>query len=205
MTIKPPLIGEILEEGPWLLGDDEAVIDPRTAALADLFKLSMRRLAAGICAVTVRHRGEIFGITATSVTSLSLEPPSLLISVRSTSRLLQVLAKEKAFSVHVLGEAQAYEANAFAGRIGPEPRAALVRWVHDADSPPRLAEATCHIDCRVAKRVPIFSHVVVVGVVERIELGPSDRPLVYFDGAFHALETRRNADARDGSGEGDGG
>lgn len=185
MNAFSPVIGEILEEGPWLKGDDkpEAVNAP-----SEPFRAAMRRLAAGTCAVTIRHDGQILGLTATSVTSLSIEPPSLLVSIRAQSFVLKALRREKKFSVHILSEDQAREANALAGRLGSEQRARLVEWRHSGAEPPRLTGATCHIDCTVAKFLPVFSHVVVVGVVATIELSAHDRPLVYFDGAFHSLQ-----------------
>lgn len=119
MNALAPPIGEILEEGPWLRGDGDASAE--TAILAEPFRLAMRRLAAGTCAVTVRQDGELLGLTATSVTSLSMTPPSLLVSIRAQSFVLKALARAKAFTVHILGESQAREANALAGRLGPEP------------------------------------------------------------------------------------
>lgn len=186
MNAHAPVIGEILEEGPWLKGDD--VEAQPASSLGEPFRAAMRRLAAGTCAVTVRHENGLLGLTATSVTSLSIAPPSLLVSIRTQSFVLQALRREKAFSIHILGEDQAREANALAGRLGSEPRAGLVAWCHHGSDPPRLAGATGHIDCTVAKFLPVFSHVVVVGVVATIELSANDRPLVYFDGAFHSLK-----------------
>jgi flavin reductase (DIM6/NTAB) family NADH-FMN oxidoreductase RutF len=177
-------VGEIIEEGPWLAGDP---VPAPAAVIVEAFRTSMRRLAAGVCVVTIRHGDEIVGLTATSVTSLSMEPPSLLVSIRATSSVLHVLRKEKRFTVHVLAEDQAYQANVFAGRMGPGPRAAQVPWSNAHDGTQRLSDATCHIDCRVGRLIPIFSHTVAVGVVEHVEFGPTDRPLVYFDGAFCPL------------------
>jgi len=185
-----PLLGEILDEGPWPM-PAEGESAPDTAAMADAFRSAMRRLAAGVCAVTVRHRGEIYGLTATSVTSLSLSPPSLLTSIRSTSMLLDVLRKEKRFTVHVLGEDQVHEANALAGRLDQgsrRSRSELVEWEESGTVNQRLMGATCHIDCTVKKLMPIFSHIVTVGVVERVDFGETDRPLIYFDGTFHRID-----------------
>jgi flavin reductase (DIM6/NTAB) family NADH-FMN oxidoreductase RutF len=177
-------VGEIIEEGPWLAGDP---VPAPAAGVADAFRVSMRRLAAGVCAVTIRHGEGIAGLTATSVTSLSMEPPSLLVSIRASSGVLQALRQERRFTVHVLAEDQAYQANVFAGRLGPGPRAELVPWSHGHDGPQRLSGATCHIDCRIGRLMPVFSHVIAVGVVEQVELGAAGRPLVYFDGVFRSL------------------
>jgi flavin reductase (DIM6/NTAB) family NADH-FMN oxidoreductase RutF len=185
-----PIAGEILEEGPWLRDGDDAEHDVAERSLADAFRTSMRRLAGGTCAISIRHGAEIDGLTATSVTSLSMEPPSLLVSIRSTSRIMDMLRRERRFTVHILGEGQEHEANAFAGRLGPGLRANHVAWEPRGEDSQRLSGATCHVDCKVAKFVPVFSHIVVVGVVEAVDIGDSDRPLVYFDGAFHTLGSR---------------
>ena len=184
MDVTTLPVGEIIEEGPWLAGDPVPV---PAAGIAEAFRASMRRLAAGVCAVTIHDGAGIVGLTATSVTSLSMEPPSLLVSIRATSSVLQALRREQRFTVHVLAEDQAHQANVFAGRLGPRPRAALVPWSHVHDGAQRLHGATCHIDCRLGRLMPVFSHVVAVGVVAQVELGTADRPLVYFDGAFCSL------------------
>lgn len=183
MNAFAPPIGEILEEGPWLRGDAEA----ETSAMAEPFRSAMRRLAAGTSAVTVRQGDDIVGLTATSVTSLSLEPPSLLVSIRKQSPVLKAIVAVKTFTVHLLGEDQAHEANVFAGRCGPAPRASLVDWTHAGENPQRLAGAIGHIDCTVAKLMPVFSHMLVVGTATAVDLAAHHSPLIYFDGAFHAL------------------
>lgn len=185
MNAFTPPIGEILEEGPWLRGDSDA----DAPAMAEPFRSAMRRLAAGTSAVTVRLGDEILGLTATSVTSLSLEPPSLLVSIRQQSPVLKAIVAVKAFTVHLLGEDQAHEANVFAGRSGPGPRASLVDWTHAGENPQRLAGAIGHIDCTVAKLIPVFSHMLVIGVATAVDLTQHRPPLVYFDGAFHSLKT----------------
>lgn len=187
MNAWTPVISEIIQDGPWFRDQGEDPADTPDAEITQAFRTSMRRLAAGTSAITVRNGEQLDGLTATSVTSLSMEPPSLLVSVRAASRIMQLLRREKRFTVHILGENQSHEANAFAGRLGSESRASLVGWDHPAETQQRLAGATCHIDCKVARFIPVFSHVLIVGVVESVEVSGNDRPLVYFDGAFHSL------------------
>lgn len=187
MNAWTPVISEILQEGPWFQDQDEHPADTPDVEITQAFRTSMRRLAAGTCAITVRNGEQIDGLTATSVTSLSMEPPSLLVSVRAASRIMDLLRREKRFTVHILGDDQSHEANAFAGRLGSESRASLVGWEHESGARQRLTGSTCHIDCKAARFIPVFSHVLIVGVVESVEIGEGDRPLVYFDGAFHSL------------------
>ena len=193
MDAWTPEFGEILQEGPWLRDEEPSSPVPAND-LADAFRTSMRRLAAGTSVVTVRHRGEIKGVTATSVTSLSMEPPSILVSIRSTSSIMAALREERRFTVHLLAEDQAHQANVFAGRFGNARRDSLVEWDHDGNDPQRLAGATCHIDCRVARFMPVYSHVIAVGVVQKVDVAPNERPLVYFDGAFHSLADGKRED-----------
>lgn len=183
MNAFTPPIGEILEEGPWLRGDEDA----EASAMAEPFRSAMRRLAAGTSAVTVRQGHEILGLTATSVTSLSLEPPSLLVSIRKQSPVLKTIIAMRTFTVHLLSEDQVHEANVFAGRCGAAPRASQVGWTHAGSDPPRLAGAIGHIDCTVAKLIPVFSHMLVIGAATAVDLDGHRHPLIYFDGAFHAL------------------
>lgn len=185
MNAFTPPIGEILEEGPWLRGDG----DEEGTAMAEPFRSAMRRLAAGTSAVTVRLGDEILGLTATSVTSLSLAPPSLLVSIRQQSPVLKAIITTKRFTVHLLSEDQAHAANVFAGRCGSAPRASLVDWSHTGDDPQRLGGAIGHIDCTVAKLIPAFSHMLVIGVATAVDLTQHRPPLVYFDGAFYGLKT----------------
>ncbi|MCB1445044.1 MAG: flavin reductase [Rhizobiaceae bacterium] len=187
MNAWAPVISEILQEGPWFQDQDEHPSDRPDAEVARAFRASMRRLAAGTCAVTVCDGERIDGLTATSVTSLSMEPPSLLVSVRATSRVMNLLRREKRFTVHILGDDQSHEANAFAGRLGSDARASLVGWDHGPGERQRLSGATCHIDCKAARFIPVFSHMLIVGVVISVDIGENDRPLVYFGGAFHSL------------------
>lgn len=185
MNALAPPIGDILEEGPWLRGDGDIAA---MAAVAEPFRSAMRRLAAGTCAVTVRQGGEVLGLTATSVTSLSMEPPSLLVSIRKQSPVLKAIIAARIFTVHILSDGQEREANVFAGRRGSGPRASLVDWNHSGNDRQRLSGAICHIDCSVAKLVPVFSHMLVIGAAAAVDLGTQSHPLVYFDGAFHALQ-----------------
>lgn len=174
---------EILEEGTWACAGCAQQPASDLAELAESFKESMRRLAAGICAVTVERGGEHFGFTATSVTSLSMDPPSLLVSIRDSSRVLPVLRKERRFDVHLLTESQTQAANALAGRLG---EGARIQSLGELLGPGQSG-VLGRIVCRIEKFLPVFSHVLLAGVVEEVRLGHDTRPLIYFGGEFRGL------------------
>ena len=154
----------------------------------EALRATMSRFPTAVTVVSAIGPAGPAGATANAVASLSLEPPSLLISIRKQSPVLQAIAAARAFTVHLLGEDQSHEANVFAGRLGSAPRASLVGWRHHDDGTPRLERAIVHVDCTVAKLIPVFSHMLVVGTATAVELDNDRRPLVYFDGAFYGLK-----------------
>lgn len=175
----PP--GEIIELDPGD-GPDEAWFND----LVDPFRRCMRLLAGGVAVITGGDPGHRVGLTATSVTSLSMEPPSVLVSIRAGSRLVPLVMRKERFTVHLLGESQAHEADVFAGRRGDErPRIEQVEW-HERGGG-RLAGALAYVDCRLARVAPVFSHVLLIGVVEVVESGSGEPPLIHFDGRYRRL------------------
>src|SRR5208283_4210291 len=86
--------------------------------LSDGFRLAMRELAAGVCLVTTAQGSDRAGLTATSVSLLSVAPPSLLVSIQCTSRALKALLAFGRFGVNLLAGDQCEIANRFSGRRG---------------------------------------------------------------------------------------
>lgn len=154
--------------------------------LLDSFRGAMRQLAAGACAITACDGVRRYGLTATSVISLSMEPPALLVSIRAGSRVLQALRGSRRFTVHLLAAGQQRLANALAGRLGDDNRSRILSqgapW-----TPDRIPGALCHIECAVSKTVVAYTHALVVGRVERVDAGTGTAPLVYHDGRYHAV------------------
>ena len=175
-------LGEIIELDP--------AYDPNLKAPASAweaaFRQCMRRLASGVSVVTCRSGDDVVGITATSVTSLSMSPPSLLVAMRSASSSLPHLLKARRFSVHLLDEAGQRAADAFAGRLGPAPRRDLVKIDITQDGE-RLPTSLAAIDCRLARTIPVYTHTLLVGVVENAEIAGDGDPLIYFDGAYRQM------------------
>lgn len=183
MTEVPPILGEIIE--PEF---DTGSSSETGTAVFESFREAMRRLAGGIGVVTVDQPafGPI-GITATSITSLSMSPPSLLVSIGAGSSLMASLREAGAFTVHLLGEGQEHEADVFAGRIETKRRDQLVAWDGPENNASRLAGAIAHVDCRLARLIRIYTHTIAIGVVIKVRLGKKIGPLVHFDGVYRAL------------------
>jgi flavin reductase (DIM6/NTAB) family NADH-FMN oxidoreductase RutF len=153
------------------------------SALAHDFKQAMRRVASTVNVITVCVGGEPMGITATAMSSLSLDPPSLLICINRTASLHSPLEDVSHFCVNVLHRSQQDIAQMFADKTRREVRFAQ-GWLVDCDRPPRLAEAQAAILCRRIKHFPYGTHSIFIGEVEEVAVRGDVDPLVYVDGRY---------------------
>jgi 3-hydroxy-9,10-secoandrosta-1,3,5(10)-triene-9,17-dione monooxygenase reductase component len=149
----------------------------------------MGEFATGVTVVTSCNRaGAPVGTTANAVTSLSLDPPLLLVCLERTSLTLQALREHGAFAVNVLGEDHRDVSAAFARR-GCDGAWAGVRHYRCATQCPGLSDALGTIDCAVERLYSGGDHEIVIGrVVEIAVHGSADAPLVFHRGAYATLQ-----------------
>jgi flavin reductase (DIM6/NTAB) family NADH-FMN oxidoreductase RutF len=149
------------------------------------FKRAMRRVASTVNVITVCVRGEPMGITATAMSSLSLDPPSLLICINRSASLHSPLEDVSHFCVNVLHRSQEEIAQMFADRSRQALRFAT-GWQVDCERPPRLADAQAAILCRRIHHHPFGTHSIFIGQVEEVAVREDVAPLVYVDGRYGA-------------------
>jgi flavin reductase (DIM6/NTAB) family NADH-FMN oxidoreductase RutF len=145
--------------------------------LEDLFREAMTHLASGVAVITARRPdGLPCGIAATSLTSYSAHPPSLLVSVWHASRCHAALAAAERFGVHLLRSDEMELAHGFADRRSPD-KFAGVDWRWDGEVP-ELAGTLVYLRCRRSDNFVRYDHTVLIGDIEggRLEQG---EPLVY--------------------------
>jgi flavin reductase (DIM6/NTAB) family NADH-FMN oxidoreductase RutF len=162
---------------------------------ADTFRAAMRELAHGVAVITVGKDSDITGFTATSVTSLTLQPPRLLVSVNEGSASWRALQQYPCFGVNLLREKEAALADRFAGTDGFDgaARYAGAQWTTMLSGTPILANGLACLDCDVEEVLPRYDHQIVIGRVCAVRMHPGSFPLVYWQGDYHALS--RAADA----------
>ncbi len=147
------------------------------------FKQAMRRVASTVNVITVCVGGEPMGITATAMSSLSLDPPSLLICINRTASLHSPLEDVSHFCVNVLHRSQEEIARMFADKTRRELRFAT-GWQVDCERPPRLADAQAAILCRRIQHFPYGTHSIFIGEVEEVAVRGDVDPLIYVDGRY---------------------
>lgn len=148
------------------------------------FRRLMGNLATGVAVVAARHpeTGQPFGLTANSLTSVSLEPPLVLVCVQQQLRSHDCIRCAEHFSVNLLGEHQEEVSRRFARRDGEE-KFAGVPFRTGASGAPILEDAFAWLDCRLWASYPGGDHTIYVGEVLAGE-AREGRPLLFFQGAY---------------------
>jgi flavin reductase (DIM6/NTAB) family NADH-FMN oxidoreductase RutF len=151
-------------------------IDPR--ALRDAFGCFM----TGVTVVTtVDAAGTPQGFTANSFSSVSLDPPLLLVSLANSSRNLDSFAKGAGFAVNILAEGQKDISATFARPS--EDRFANLYWRKGPVGNPLIAGVSAWFDCRLEQAIPAGDHTILIGRVGGFEATPA-AGLGYYRGAY---------------------
>jgi flavin reductase (DIM6/NTAB) family NADH-FMN oxidoreductase RutF len=150
---------------------------------------AMRQLASGVSIVTTGDGAERNGFTATSVTSLSVDPPRVLFCLVRTSTSLPLLRQCRRFAVNILAARHVALADRFAGRTGAqgEDRFAGAGWRTLITGAPVLTDALAAVDCELEELIERHSHVIVIGRVDGVMLAESGEGLVYWRGRYDQL------------------
>ncbi|ADU71283.1 flavin reductase domain protein FMN-binding protein [Pantoea sp. At-9b] len=154
----------------------------------DDFRHGMRRLASGVSLVTTQHAGEKYGLIASSVSSLTAEPPSLLVCVNQSATSHAYFLQAGHFAVNVLREQHADLCAQFSQSSRREERFQTGNWQTITTGAPVLADALVSFDCQLEKVVEWHTHSVLLARIVGINLaGEAAEPMVYFNSGFHAL------------------
>jgi flavin reductase len=150
------------------------------------FRAAMRRVASTVNVISICVDGQPMGITATAMSSLSLDPPSLLICINQAATMHRSMEDVSHFCVNVLHRDQEDIARMFADR-----RQHALRFTsgwHMGDArPPRLLDAQAALLCRRTDHHRFGTHSIFIGVVEDVAVREDVRPLVYLNGEYGAV------------------
>ena len=154
---------------------------------------AMGCFATGVTVVTTRH-GDCgpCGLTANAVTSVSLDPPLILVCVDKKAESYPHFGPAGVFAVNVLDEGQQAISTRFATSGGDKFAGLAYHW-GDLGTP-ILDQRLAFLECRIVHAYEGGDHTIYVGEVERAETG-GGRPLLYYRGAYGALaDSRESAD-----------
>ncbi|TMA47823.1 MAG: flavin reductase family protein [Deltaproteobacteria bacterium] len=148
----------------------------------------MGLFATGVTIVTTRDgQGNVYGLTANAVTSLSLAPPLLLVCVDKKAETYAHFFDSKCFIVNILSEDQEALSARFAKSGGD--KFTGVPYHLGRLGTPALYGTLGHVECRIVETHEGGDHVIHVGAVEHAELR-GGAPLIFFQGKYHQLRSR---------------
>jgi flavin reductase ActVB len=150
------------------------------------FRAALSRFASGITVLTMRDgTGTDLGMTATAFTSLSLEPPLILVCLDAKATMAAPLLVGTAFAVHVLREDQEHLSRRFAATTGD--RFADLALERSPEGTPLLPDTLMRMECEVVARHPGGDHHIIVARPDRVTVASIGAPLLYFRGRYGRL------------------
>lgn len=166
------------------MAESTTMSTPEAVTAATLLQGDFRTLMAGFptgvaVVTTLGADGVPMGMTCSSVCSVSLEPPTLLVCMRNESPTLAMISTQRTFAVNLLHHAAQPIAELFASGVAD--RFDQVSWHTDLESggPHLTAHAHSVADCSVTSIQRIGDHNVIVGEVTRVKCRERRRPLLY--------------------------
>jgi flavin reductase (DIM6/NTAB) family NADH-FMN oxidoreductase RutF len=152
------------------------------------FRRACGSFLTGVTVVTGRAAdGSPVGITVNSFTSVSLEPPLVLVCVDQRSTSLPAFGVGSRYAVHVLRHDQSELSSRFATRLAGPEKLAAVPWRESASGLPILPAFTALFECSIVATHPAGDHAVIVGRVERVDVRDTDDPLGFYRGAYMSV------------------
>ena len=162
-----------------------------SASITDANLRKLRGLfASGVTAVTTALEGRLRGVTVSAFTSVSLDPPLVLIALASENASCEMIAESGIFAANILSDDQEFLSERFAARA-PIVNEAFEGVPHhfEATGAPILVGCVAWYDCRVVATYEGGDHMLFVGRVEAIGFGDeSRRPLLYFANRYAHLK-----------------
>ncbi|UPJ72055.1 flavin reductase family protein [Bradyrhizobium sp. 187] len=159
------------------------------------FRGAMRHLTGGVSVITAGRGKDITGMTVTSVSSFSVDPPTLIVSINRDASSFPLIRRHGAFGVNILAADQLDIAERFAGKGGLKgaDRFAGARWVTAVSGVPLLVGALSAVDCEVEEILERHSHGIVIGRVRDVRNSTRNAALAYWHGQYVAVDQDEDA------------
>ncbi|OUM00807.1 flavin reductase [Variovorax sp. JS1663] len=152
-----------------------------------LFRQLLGCFPTGVAVITTRTPdGKPAGLTCNSFSSVSLEPPLVLFSLRHASRLLDTFQQADRFAINILSDRQ----DALSGRFASsriEDKFEGIDWHPGLLDMPLIDECLASFECSVFARHEAGDHTVFIGEVRHMGAGAADQALVFYKGAYMML------------------
>lgn len=150
-------------------------------------KNSLSLLAAGISVITYKINEKMGGLTVTSFTSLSIEPPIILVCIKKSAHSHGEIINSGSFAVNILSSSQENLSTGFAGQIDKQKLIEENGYKQKITGSPLLQGCIAILDCNIEKILDGGDHSIFLGRVIYTESSPELKPLLYFHRHYHTL------------------
>lgn len=151
------------------------------------FREVLRNWASGVTVVTSRAGDKVHGMTVSAFSSVSANPPLVLVCANQSSTTHEVIQEGGLFAVNILASHQADISNLFSSSENEDLRLDSVSWSEGATGAPLIDGAVASLECEVHNAHQEGSHTIYVGRVEAVRTREDAEPLLYYDGGYRAL------------------
>jgi flavin reductase (DIM6/NTAB) family NADH-FMN oxidoreductase RutF len=157
---------------------------------ATAFRKVLGQFASGVTVVTTTYEDTLFGMTASSFTSVSLDPPLVLFCADKRARSGTIVGPAGVFAVNILAEDQREISDLFAGKGTDEERSDKLAYIGQkaVTGASILPGALAWLDCRVERAIDAGDHIIYLGLVVASGVLDDARPLLYWNGNYQRLD-----------------
>lgn len=154
---------------------------------ADDFKKALQQWASGVTVVTTQsEKFGVQGMTVTAFSSVSVNPPQILVCINDSADTGAGIEESRCFAVNVLNSEQQGVSNQFAGGSSQKERFENTAWEPGITGSPILTDSIVSLDCRVVEKVRAGTHWIIIGEVQDTICRPGN-PLLYHCGNYRQL------------------
>lgn len=153
----------------------------------DDFKKALQLWASGVTVVTTSsEKFGVQGMTVTAFTSVSVNPPQVLVCINDSAESGAGIQESQSFAVNILNADQQDLSNQFAGGTSQQQRFENTDWKAGMTGAPILNNTLMSLDCKVVEKVLAGTHWIIIGEVQDC-VCRSGEPLLYYRGAYRQL------------------
>jgi flavin reductase (DIM6/NTAB) family NADH-FMN oxidoreductase RutF len=162
----------------------------RTAFSGQEFRQAVGSFATGVTVVTTRSGEHGYGMTANSFSSVSLDPPLVLVCAIAGTEGSEVLSRNGKFAVNILAADQEPISRYFSSKDRPRGRDAFRDVAHTmgVTGCPILDGVAGHLDCTLVASHDAGDHVIFIGEVQALDVAPDVAPLLFHGGGYRTLQ-----------------
>ncbi|MEI6705526.1 MAG: flavin reductase family protein [Methylococcales bacterium] len=154
---------------------------------ADDFKNALQLWASGVTVVTTQsEKFGVQGMTVSAFSSVSVNPPLILVCINDAADTGDGIAESQCFAVNVLTTEQQDTSNQFAGGTSQQQRFENADWSAGITGAPLLNNSLMSLDCTVVEKVRAGTHWIIIGEVQAVECRAGE-PLLYYRGAYRQV------------------